>query len=631
MRVEELRWEYEPKEDVEFDFARNLHAVLKRPQGTLDLSIFSVKEDALIGPNRDYPYQGLCCVTGGEYWKYLDTLFFGLDGTELTPQKVVVYPWKFIYQYSGKNASLDVEFYLARGGGQGLNARALFNIRTSGEHMLTVKPLIDLRSICAESNPDVEIHEQKGGLSVRRGARKIDFFLPGCTTEIEKTEAVWRYKLGSGFREKTEGEIRFLQEYKHPYFVGEMKCNVNGDCTVPLHISCDTKKTVDFDLNEMKEMEYLQRLVHKFNTSKEVLTRIMALDSFGMMVDGIKVPEAGEYWFKQIWFRDLFEGCLSNFETYMKLNPQFVGKVLKWAVRKQDRKTGRMPDSYGGTNFEALDATLLFFLLTERYIGRTGDFPFAEKILNSLSLAFDELCRETQNGLLLSPPYASWIDCRMEAGGKKISDRVPSDWGLGTVLLPEINAQWIRALWFGVKLSEMLGRKEPKTKFLEAYEKAVKNYKKTFWNGERIYSAIGKKKDETRSSVGVVSAVLLKDFVFSENDLRKMWPSVKELIVKEDGKTFGIVVRKVGGSAYLDDRQYHGSVVWPRDLPYLVEYLRLIGKKKEAEEVLEKQLEHQMNEGAIFYNHELFSAEARLLPMKNPVQYWSQFCDLYLK
>jgi len=61
-----------------------------------------------------------------------------------------------------------------------------------------------------------------------------------------------------------------------------------------------------------------------------------------------------------------------------------------------------------------------------------------------------------------------------------------------------------------------------------------------------------------------------------------------------------------------------------------------------VKEILQNNLEHQMTEGAILLCHELFSlpegknpspttTRKNPVPVKNPIQFWSHFCDDYLK
>jgi glycogen debranching enzyme len=141
--------------------------------------------------------------------------------------------------------------------------------------------------------------------------------------------------------------------------------------------------------------------------------------------------------------------------------------------------------------------------------------------------------------------------------------------------------------------------------------------------------------------MALVSSILLYNHVFNKSDLENMWPVVEKLLVKKRGKIFGMLLKNVNDKIYFNDYQYHGAVVWPKDNPYLIKYLRIIGEEAKANEILESNLWHQMDEGAIFYNSELFSlpegknpsptkTNNEPVPMKNPIQLWSHFCDVYL-
>src|SRR4030066_542451 len=129
MKFDDLAWEYQPVENPDWDYARNLFTVLKRPQATWSQSIFSVKHENLIAPNRDYRFQGLCAFSKNEYWKFLDSVFFGIKGIDIEPKRVIVYPWKNVYQYSGKDVEIDVSYYLSRDSKEGISGKIIFDVR----------------------------------------------------------------------------------------------------------------------------------------------------------------------------------------------------------------------------------------------------------------------------------------------------------------------------------------------------------------------------------------------------------------------------------------------------------------------------------------------------------------------
>ncbi len=103
--------------------------------------------------------------------------------------------------------------------------------------------------------------------------------------------------------------------------------------------------------------------------------------------------------------------------------------------------------------------------------------------------------------------------------------------------------------------------------------------------------------------------------------------------MEKNGLPFGIVVKKSPKGSYYGDEEYHEAVVWPRDTPYLIRILRAAGEveKETVEGIQRSNLEHQMDEGFVFYNSELFSPDnGEMTPVKNPVQFWSQWVDPYI-
>lgn len=656
MEINNLKWEYVPKENPDWDFARNPFTVIKRPQGTWSQSIFSVKHENLMAPNRDYKYQGLNGIVGNEYWKFLDCIFFGINGIVLEPIKVITFPWKSIYQYVGKDTKVDVEYYLARDLREGISARVLFDIRNSNEKELVIRPLVNIRNVFSHSFPEkTEVKILDEHLIASMNGNKISFYIEDGEI-IEKRQVMnWRYKLGSGFREQTNEGIKFISEWENPLFIGEIKKKIFDDEKISLIINCNREDNgIDFDKNEEEEKLYIQKLVNKFDCKKEVLARIITLDKFGIFENKNIIPEAGDFWFKQIWTRDLMEFLINNFNTLIKINGKRIEKILKWILKQQDLNSGRFPNFKN--NFNSTDGSLLFFLLAEKYLRKFEDKEIGKDVLNSLNLMLKRFSENkfetdgppvTQNDVLYSMPWHSWTDSRVPFFGKLISTRIPFEWTkeikvedlCKPALLPEINALYIRALKAGEFIADIVTSEE---NFIEQYKKAISKYKKIFKNRNYFYSIVlDNKKDPTETSMALVSAVLLHEHVFNKKDLENMWNVVERLLVKKKGKIFGMLVKNIGDRVYFNDHQYHGAVMWPRDNPYLIKYLKIIGEERKAKEILESNLWHQMDEGAIFYSSELFSLPEgknpnptkmsnEPIPMKNPIQLWSHFCDEYL-
>jgi glycogen debranching enzyme len=99
-------------------------------------------------------------------------------------------------------------------------------------------------------------------------------------------------------------------------------------------------------------------------------------------------------------------------------------------------------------------------------------------------------------------------------------------------------------------------------------------------------------------------------------------------------------VRDLEKVPYLGDQEYHGPTIWPRDTPYLLALMEHVGQSVEG--LLINNLDHMIAEGAVGYCSELFSLPVggesitrpeseNPVPVKNPAQYWSHWCDPYLK
>ena len=98
----------------------------------------------------------------------------------------------------------------------------------------------------------------------------------------------------------------------------------------------------------------------------------------------IIIPEAGDFWFRQIWLRDLLETLINNFQVFIKLNNKRINEIMRWILKQQDRKTGRFPNFK--SNYNSVDTSLLFFILAEKYLKYFNDNFSANGLLSSPKL-----------------------------------------------------------------------------------------------------------------------------------------------------------------------------------------------------------------------------------------------------
>ncbi|MGE5225105.1 MAG: amylo-alpha-1,6-glucosidase [Omnitrophica WOR_2 bacterium] len=302
---------------------------------------------------------------------------------------------------------------------------------------------------------------------------------------------------------------------------------------------------------------------------------------------------------------------------------------------------------------------------------------------------------DAETGLLLSVPQHSWIDTRsqkIQIDGQEVSGltnraspRFVRDLHAAldekaslrdylaspNIFLPEINAQWINMLRGTVATIDFaldqparagLAIKDPdsleslKALAQKLLAQAERTFKRVFWNPNNgfLYNMVDAHatvRDEIESEPGVVAAALLGKSIFTRSELSSIWNCIRErllvyrTLVLYGNQTlpFGIMVRNVGQNIFYNDDQYHSDVVWLRSTAYLIKLLRMLDEEQTIRWLMMNALDHQMSEGALFYNQELLArpfgnnpapAQATRwnpVPVKNPIQFWSQWCDAFVQ
>jgi glycogen debranching enzyme len=658
------------------------HVILKRAQASWSQSVFSVPFGDLsekIIPNRDYPYEGLSVLIGGENFHFLDGLAVGVKKrvryVKLRAKKVAAFPWKMIYYYENEEERLNLAItYLLMNIGSEQNGITACISLESNASSIVIEPIFDIRHMYSDSEPDEHyVSTLSDGMLIRKDEKCISIrTVKVCEVRTWKKKIEWWYKLGSGFREKTDGGTVFKGEIKHPVSLGEISF-VNGS-TALLVISCSNseaqlerlnEKGTDWHRDEFKEEREAKGVVKSLGINNPAIAfRALALSKFGMYVADKFFYEAGDFWFRTPWFRDLFEGIINNIETLFRIgHAKRIRNIILHSFAYQD-EYGRIPNRFlewGGDelDYSNADATLLAFIAAGEYFSRKRDDNFANAILEKAEFTISRFKLNdlnkingapvlNENGLVSVVPWHSWTDTKRkwEIEGKKakVSARIPDSWfeelkdeddlNKPKYFLPEINAQWIKMLCHCMRMSSEKNKKEYLSALLE---KASINFKKVFLDTEEniLYNvvAIDGKRDRTLGSPAVVAFSLLLDVnIFSQSEVKEFINGIKEnLLVKKNGLPFGILVKKSSNRIYYGDEEYHEAVVWPRDTPYLIKILRYAREIELVEAILRSNLEHQMNEGFIFYNSELFSPDnGEMVPVKNPVQFWSQWVDPYI-
>jgi hypothetical protein len=689
----------QPIEDI--NPALTWHAIIKRPQASWSQSVFSVPLGNKVIPNRDYPYEGLSVLINGENIHFIDGIAVGVkkEGRffELSAKNVTVSPWKTSYYYdnAAEHVNLVASYYLMKGEGArqsgitaciSLESSALSPYRACGvvgqsPTAVVIEPLVDIRHMYEHSAPEEQFcRALPDGMLIQRAENCFSLRTANdCEVRTWKKEIEWWYKLGSGFREKKDVGAVFKGELRKPVSFGELEIPIDNSAPILIVIACSNSEAQlgrlhergkDWVSDEAEEQKRAESIVKSLGIGLKdpaIAFRALALSKFGMYLDGKFFYEAGDFWFRTPWFRDLFEGIINSIETFTRIgDAEKIKKIILHSFDYQD-ESGRIPNRFPERRFENVDynnadATLLAFIAAGELLKRKWDDNFANTMLQRAEYTIARLKLNDmntrngapvlhENGLISAVPWHSWTDSKrmVEVDGKRmeVSVRIPDSWCSGfrdeneanrpTYLLPEINAQWIKTLSHCEKIATKAGKNN--TIFSSLVEKARLHFKRVFWDARESMIdnlvALDGKKDATPGSPAVVAFSLLADeAVFSQDELLSFIRQVqKHLLVDRNGLPFGLLVKKSQKRIYYGDAEYHEGVVWPRDTPYLIRLLRYCGdhERGTVQGLLQSNLAHQMNEGFLFYNSELFSPDSgEWIPVKNPIQFWSQWVDPYL-
>jgi hypothetical protein len=669
-----------PVEDLDGGGSRTRHVILKRRYASLSHSAFSCRVHEKIAPNRDYPYEGLFCLSGGDNWKYIDMIALGLrtegEWMALKPKAVRAWPWKCEYSYEGDGVSAIVSYYLYEApGGAGVVNVSLHGPKAN-KAIIVLEPFFDIRFMYDRSRPD--LHRAKvdeGMLTVSVGDRAACLAAENAILTGKSRQIPWVYKLGSGSRCMQDNTPQFMPECR----VISSFYDIEADGPeVSLRFACGDSHV---SASGLLDREYVSNDDTRATRVKEALFpgympehrgalfRALGMDRFGMFVDGTLFREAGDFWFRSVWFRDEFEGLINNYRTIRAIDgTEEIKAALLKSFDLQD-EWGRIPNRLvPGTkgrksDYNSADATLLAFVLAGMLVRDTDDSDLARSAAGAFRRYLKGVRRSDliengpprirPNGLISIPSWHSWTDgmrtvndCCLpirvdEAWERELIERnATEDLYLQKFFLPEISALWMRALeagWLFARYDRDFVMADDSKVY---YNRALESYKALFLNQDSGFVnnlvstddfALGRRVDATPGSPGVVAAAMLGRDVFSLRELEDIAVFAKARLMRTKwDMPFGIVVKESEKYIYLGDAEYHEAVVWPRDTPYFIRLLRLTGDTATAEALLASNLRHQMEESFVFYNQELFSCDQDLVPVKDPVQWWSQWVDPYL-
>ncbi len=651
--------ESDPDEDPDWDFARNRQVLLKGGLLEFSASTFDAPipgpSGPLHGPNRDFSWQGLLVgPLDNRIYRVLDGIHYSpLDGSDLRP--LAVRAWRSSVEYiyddgSGRGYRVSIGI---RGDGR----VGRLSVRSSRPTLFV--PLFDLRDAEVPRTPTYSVEAGAGWAVVRSDAAPFPVRLSWKGSSRPLNIWVdWVYKLGDGFRYMEGGDVRFVRHVARVHGPLAMESEDGSlDLEVPLP---NPGRASRCRIDGKRLAAIVGSLSAPPEVAAAIALRMERLASFGIPLDGSYYPEAGSMWFRRPWTRDIAEGLRWNSLTYVRaLGCEGWFSDVITSLLRSSIELGGLPVTLGGSGAFAADAFPQLLNASLNAYELTGSASFllaargaAEAAASALRKGFSGCA--LLDGLVLCPANSSWIDVVLRHGESAWPSRLPLDWlgsadPFGRYALVEVNALYIESYW---RLSRALRSVGERSQAIEGLlEEVLQGYRSRFYSPDRlpplVYDPSGGRADWTRGSPAVEAVAVLKDIVYSEDDLRRMWPQVEGLIVRRrmvalgSGEApFGIVARETDRRPYLGDAEYHGYVVWPRDTPYLIKVMAHLSM--DVDDLLLNNLDHMIAEGALGYASELFSAPlggnpspgpyaGNPVPVKNPAQYWSHWCDPYLQ
>ncbi|MGC8969529.1 MAG: hypothetical protein ACP5LG_02920 [Conexivisphaera sp.] len=648
-------------ENPDWGFARNLQVILKDDLLEYSTSVFDAPipgpRGQLHGANRDFSWQGLLAgPVGNRIYKVIDGIYYApLSGEPLSPLSVRSWRTSVQYLYSDPDdRTYKVDVSLRIEGGTGRLA-----VRASRPTLFV--PILDLRDAESGSTPEQSVEVGRGEATVRSDQVPLAVRLRwnGGSSELG-LRINWWYKLGDGFRYVDGDVVRFAGHSRSVYApLAAESQDGRFDVEIPLPARARNPRCGS-GLNE-SIAKLADSLSAPPGVREAIALRVNRLASFGVREDSLQYPEAGAMWFRRPWARDLVEGLRWNLVTYVEVLgcgewlSSIVASLLRSAL--EDGGTRVLPGSreYASDAFPQL---LNVAVSAASLLGSAEMLRSAAKVAEAASASLlgegFSGCR-LRDGMVLCPANSSWIDVVRPLGDSAWPDRLPIEWvgssdPAGLYALVEVNALYIESYSRLAQALRASGERVP-ARVAGLLEELTDGYRRHFYAPGRLppltHDPSTGRSDGTRGSPAVEAMAVLRGLIYSPEDLSGAWSQVegmiwsRRMIVLGDGAApFGIVARDVERRPYLGDAEYHGYVLWPRDTPYLLELMEALSMDTSG--VLVNNLDHMLAEGAIGYASELFSAplggnpspsgeSGNPVPVKNPAQYWSHWCDPYLE
>ena len=287
----------------------------------------------------------------------------------------------------------------------------------------------------------------------------------------------------------------------------------------------------------------------------------LAADSFLVKRGPTKTIIAGYH-----WFDNRGRDAMIALPGLLLVSGRFEDAKLVLKTFASGMKNGVLPNDFGATSFNTVDASLWFIQAVGSYYDYSQDLDFIGLLWPKLLEVIRRYSGKGEDfgmdvdGLIISGPQLTWMDARV--------DGVPVTPRAGKAC--EINALWYKSLKIMEVFAQVL--KEP---WDSSLTNKVKNSFQKFWNPENgcLFDVLEPEDAAVRPNQIVAAAVA--DLLSS---IKRR--SILEVVTRDLLTPYGLrtlsprdprYIPKYEGGPKQRDAAYHQGTVWPWLMGYYVE------------------------------------------------------------
>jgi len=509
------------------------------------------------------------------------------------------------YFYELEDLQIEKNIFMIHG-----DNTVIISYSIKGEGKMRIVPLVHSRNFHAAANlPQIRQQPLRKGTLLGSDCR--------LTLLSDKANYVRQESIYNNFEYEMERQ-RGLSWTENLFSPGYFELKLSGD--TKFAIAASTWRTIMPDVEEEQKKEKLRLSGLRSKTPLPELAK--AADTFLVKRGEGQSIIAGYHWFDD-WGRDAMialPGLLlatGRFE-----DAKSVLKTFAAAMRN-----GVLPNDFGATSFNTVDASLWFMEAVGSYCDYSGDLDFIRLLWPKLLEVISRYSSKGEDfgmdvdGLIISGPQLTWMDARVD--GKPITPRAGK--------ACEINALWYKGLRRMELLAKALG--EPWSSDLAG---RVRESYQRFWNSETgcLFDVIDHEDASIRPNQIIAAAIpdllppIKRRSILNVVTRELLTPYGLRTLSPRDPRYIG---RYEGGPGQRD-AAYHQGTVWPWLMGYYVEAMLSIDdcssdSGERASEVLQALVELdtgiKLDTGGFNTIPEVFDAQAPHRPNGCISQAWS--------